>query len=82
MRKRPGNYQQIVVRAKQSAYMPDGTNLQNRGVGVRRGSDWQEIDGGTGSSNRCKLLLLQPKSILLLITNFPDKIIRIKIDGG
>ena len=28
--------------------MPDGTILQIRGVGVRRGSDWQEIDRGTG----------------------------------
>ena len=28
--------------------MPDGTILQNRGVGVRRGSGWQEIDGGMG----------------------------------
>jgi hypothetical protein len=31
-----------------SAYMLNGTNLQNRGVGVWRGSDWQEIDGGMG----------------------------------
>ena len=38
----------VIVRTKQSAYMPDGTNLQIRGVGVRRGSEWQEIDGGTG----------------------------------
>ena len=30
--------------------MPDGTILQNRGVGVRRGSDWQEIDAGMGVS--------------------------------
>ena len=28
--------------------MPDGTILSIWGVGVRRGSDWQEIDGGTG----------------------------------
>ena len=39
-----------IARAKQSAYMPNGTNLQNRGVGVRQGSDWQEIDGGAGVS--------------------------------
>ena len=25
--------------------MPDGTNLQNKGVGVWRGSGWQEIEG-------------------------------------
>ena len=43
---RPGSYQQIVVRAKQSAYMPDRTILSIWGVGVRRGSDWQEIEGG------------------------------------
>ena len=32
--------------------MPDGTILQNRGMGVRQGSDWQEIDGGAGVSRR------------------------------
>ena len=47
---RPGNYQQIVVRAKQSASLLDGTILQIRGVGVWWGSGWQEIDGGTGVS--------------------------------
>lgn len=40
---RPGSYQQIVVRAKQSAYMPDGTILQIRGVGVWQRSDLLEI---------------------------------------
>ena len=49
MRKRPGNYQQIVVRAKQSAYMPDGTILSIWVVGVRWGSVWREIDEGTPS---------------------------------
>jgi len=27
--------------------MPDGTILQNRGMGVRWGPEWQQIDGGT-----------------------------------
>jgi hypothetical protein len=64
---RPGNYQQIVVKAKQSAYMPDGTNLQIRGVGVRRGSNWQEIDGGTGVSTKHARLTqkkIQPANLL------------------
>ena len=38
-----------IARAKQSAYMRDGTILSIWGVGVRRGSDWQEIEGGTGA---------------------------------
>ena len=41
-----------IVRAKQSVKDGDGTILQSRGVGVWQGSDWQEIDRGTGVSRR------------------------------
>ena len=37
----------VIIWAKLSAYMLDGTILRNGGVGVRWGGIWQEIDGGT-----------------------------------
>ena len=40
----------VIARATQRAYMPDGTILSIWGVGVRQGSELQEIDGGAGVS--------------------------------
>jgi hypothetical protein len=41
-------YVSNIAEAKQSASLPDGTILTNRGVGVWRGSGWREIEGGMG----------------------------------
>jgi hypothetical protein len=47
--------------------MPDGTILSIWGVGVWRGSGWQEIDGGTGVFTKHARLTqkkIQPANLL------------------
>ena len=64
-----------IVRAKQSVKGGDGTILNIWGVGVRRGSDWQEIDGGMGVKQlSVQTVDVLKKSLLLLKTNKPVKI--------